>query len=337
MGVRTLPRIAKALTDGGMSPDTPAAAVQWGTHPHQRTVTATLSTLADAIAREELTAPVITVIGDVVSLRRDISWFETRPLFGKRIVVTRARSQAASLSERLIALGAQVLEMPATKIEPVDPEPLQRAIAVLARYKWVIFTSQNAVEIFWTALRSASLDVRALANVKIGAVGPMTRFALLERGLVADVLPDRFVAEGLLDALRDHGDLRGARVLYAAATGARETLQAGLEALGAKVDRVPLYSSVPDGDGAAELRERLLAGDADAITFTSASSVNAFVDAVGADAAKRAPAVTIGPVTSAAARAHGLEVIAEASMSTIAGLADATCDLFAANAAGGRT
>jgi uroporphyrinogen III methyltransferase/synthase len=334
MGVRTLPRIAKALIDGGRSPDTPAAAVQWGTHPHQKTVTATLSTLAGAIEREGLTAPVITVIGDVVDLRREISWFETRPLFGRRIVVTRAQSQASTLSEKLIALGADVLEMPATKIEPADPEPIHRAIAGLQRYSWVIFTSQNAVQIFWNALRQAKLDLRALAGKTVAAVGPTTSLALMEHGIVPDVLPDRFVAEGLLEAI-GQSDVRDKRVLYVAATGARETLQLGLERLGATVDRVALYSSVPDGEGAAALRERLLAGDADAITFTSALSVNAFVDAVGADAAARAPAVSIGPVTTAAAKARGLEVAAEASMSTLAGLVDAACELFAAASVSG--
>jgi uroporphyrinogen III methyltransferase/synthase len=329
MGVRTLPRIAKALMDGGRSPDTPAAAVQWGTHSHQKTVTATLSTLPAAIEREGLTAPVITVIGSVVDLRREISWFETKPLFGRRIVVTRARSQASTLSEKLITLGADVLEMPATKIELGDPEPIHRAIAGLQRYSWIVFTSQNAVQIFWNALRQANLDVRALAGKMIAAVGPTTSLALMEHGIVPDVLPDRFVAEGLLESIRDRTDVRGKRVLYAAATGARETLQTGFESLGATVDRIALYSSVPDGEGAQALRERLLAGDADAVTYTSASSVNAFVDAVGADAAARAPAVSIGPVTTAAAKARGLDVAAEASISTLAGLAEATCELFA--------
>jgi uroporphyrinogen III methyltransferase/synthase len=333
MGVRRLSQIASALVAGGLAPDTPTAVVQWGTHAHQRTVVSTLATLAADVERERLTAPVITVIGDVVALRREISWFETKPLFGRRIVVTRARSQASTLSERLTTFGAEVLEMPAIKIEPGDPEPIHRAIAGLARYKWVIFTSQNAVEIFWQALLRAKLDVRALAGIKVGAVGPATHLALAERGLIPDLLPDRFVAEGLIDALRDQGDVRGTRVLYAAAAGARETLQVGLEELGAIVDRVALYASVPDGEGAAALREKLLAGEADAVTYTSASSVNAFVDAVGADAAARVPAVTIGPITTAAARARGLEVAAEASMSTIAGLADATCTLFATSPA----
>ncbi|MEO6879146.1 MAG: uroporphyrinogen-III C-methyltransferase, partial [Gemmatimonadaceae bacterium] len=172
MGVKTLPRIAAALTDAGMPGDTPAAAVQWGTHPHQRTVTATLTTLSDVMAREGLTAPVITIIGPVVALRNEIAWFDRRPLFGKRIVVTRARSQSASLSERLHAAGATVLEMPATQIESADSAPLENAIARLGEYGWIIFTSQNAVRIFWDTLRALSLDARALAHVKIAAVGP---------------------------------------------------------------------------------------------------------------------------------------------------------------------
>jgi uroporphyrinogen III methyltransferase/synthase len=325
MGVKGLPRIASALIGGGLPPETPAAAVEWGTHARQRTVVATMATLAERIERERLEAPVITVIGPVVSLRDQISWFDTRPLFGKRIVVTRARSQAASLSDRLSALGAQVVEMPATRIENLDPAPLRAAIAKLSEYGWAMFTSQNAVRIFWDQLRAASLDARALAGVKIGAVGPATASALLDRGLAVDVAPDRFVAEALIDALRGRRDVRGARVLYAAAEGARETLEEGLNELGAVVDRVMLYRSTADGEGATSLRERLLAGEIDLVTFTSASSVNAFVDAVGPDAAARVRAVSIGPVTTGAARARGLNVVIEAAQSTIAGLVDAAC------------
>jgi uroporphyrinogen III methyltransferase/synthase len=332
MGVKTLPRIAAALTAAGMPGDTPAAAVQWGTHPHQRTVTATLHTLSDVMSREGLTAPVITIIGPVVALRNEIAWFDRRPLFGKRIVVTRARSQSASLSERLQAAGAAVIEMPATQIEAADPAPLESAIARLDEYGWVIFTSQNAVRIFWETLRSLSLDARALAHVKIAAVGPATGAALLDCGLAVDVSPDRFVAEALLESLRGRRDVRGVRVLYAAAQGARETLQDGLEELGAIVDHVMLYRSVVDGDGAAALRERLLAGGADLVTFTSASSVNAFVSAVGADAARLAPAASIGPVTGAAAREQGLDVAVEATESTIPGLVDAICQHFVSSA-----
>jgi len=334
MGVKTLPRIAAALTAGGMSADTPAAAVQWGTHPHQRTVTGTLGTLSDVMQRAGVTAPVITIIGPVVGLREEIAWFDRRPLFGKRIVVTRARSQAASLSERLRAAGAEVLEMPATQIQPADSKELESAVERLGEYGWVIFTSQNAVRFFWNALRSLSLDARALAHLKIAAVGPATSASLLDCGLAVDLAPDRFVAEALLDAMRDRRDVRGVRVLYVAAEGARETLQDGLEELGALVDRVVAYRSVVDGAGADELRGRLLAGGADLVTFTSASSVNAFVGAVGADAAARAPAASIGPITSRAARENKLSVAIEAASSTIPGLVDAICEHFAPSAVG---
>ena len=329
MGVKTLPRTAAALIAAGMSPETPAAAVEWGTYPRQRTVTATLATLADAMRRERLGAPVITIIGPVVSLRDEISWFDRRPLFGKRIVVTRARSQAASLSERLAAAGADVVEMPATRIERADDRLLRIALASISEYGWAIFTSQNAVRIFWEALRIDARDARVLAGVKIAAVGPATASALLDCGLAVDVAPDRFVAEALLDELRLRQDVRGARVLYVAAEGARETLQDGLEELGAVVDHIVAYRSVPDGAGAAELRQRMLDDGADLVTFTSASSVNAFVQAVGVDAAQRAPAASIGPITSEAARAAGIDVLIEATDSTMAGLVDAIAAHFA--------
>lgn len=332
MGVKSLPRIASTLEAGGMRPDTPAAAIQWGTHAHQRTVTGTLSTIADEIDRASLAAPVITVIGPVVSLRDQIGWFDRRPLFGKRIVVTRARSQASTLSEQLAALGAEVIEMPATRIEELDSGPIQRAISRLSEYGWVVFTSQNAVRIFWDTLRAESLDARALAGIKVAAVGPATASALLERGLAVDVAPDRFVAEALLDALRGRRDVQGVRVLYAKAEGAREVLHDGLEELGALVDEVVLYRSVVDGTGAAELRQRLIDGDVDLVTFTSASSVNGFVAAAGEDVVRRVPAATIGPITSAAARERGLEVSIEATESTISGLVAAVAGYFASPA-----
>ncbi len=336
MGVKTLPNISAALIAGGRSPETPAAAVQWGTHPHQRTVVATLATLSSAIEREGLGAPVITVIGDVVRLREEIAWFDRRPLFGKRIVVTRARPQAASLAGALATAGAQVIEMPATRIEPMDSAPLRRALGRMDEFGWVMFTSQNAVRVFWNELRAMGRDARALAGVKVAAVGPATADALLEHGIVVDVSPDRFVAEGLLEALAGRRDVRGVRMLYAAAEGARETLHEGLETLGAVVERVTLYRSVPDAPGADELKARLTNGGVDLVTFTSASSVRAFVDAVGADAARRAPAASIGPVTSAAAREAGLEVVVEASESTIPGLADAICSVDAGAPSGGQ-
>jgi uroporphyrinogen III methyltransferase/synthase len=330
MGVKTLPRTVAALIAGGMSSDTPAAAVEWGTYPRQRTVSATLATLREAIEREGLGAPVITIIGHVVALRDEIAWFDRRPLFGRRIVVTRARSQAASLTDRLTNIGADVTEMPASRIEPLNDAPLRESVARLADYGWVVFTSQNAVQIFWAALRAELLDARAFAGIKIAAVGPATAATLLDRGLAVDVAPERFVAEALLDALRERPDVRGVRVLYASAEAARETLDEGLVELGAIVDRVALYRSVADGTGAAALRQRLLADEIELATFTSASSVKGFVESVGADAARRVMAASIGPITSAAARDAGLEVVIEAAESTIPGLVDAIARHYAA-------
>lgn len=328
MGVRSLAQTAKALIRGGMPPTTPAAAIRWATYPAQRTVEATLATLAERVAEAGLTAPVLTVIGRVAALRDEIRWFdlpERRPLLGRRILVTRATSQASALTEQLRALGAAVTEMPATRVELLDRGPLLAAISAggLTRYRHLVFTSQNAVHIVWDALRAAGLDARALAGVVVSAVGPATAEALLEHGIAADVSPKRFVAEGVLEALGSRADVRGERVLYPAAVGARDALPAGLRVLGATVDVIPIYRSVFDGADAAALCARLAAGDMDLVTVTSGSAVRGYLEAVGPELAGRVNAASIGPITSAAARAAGIPVITEAEPSTIAGLVTA--------------
>lgn len=243
-----------------------------------------------------------------------------RPLLGKRVVVTRARSQAGSLAALLRAAGADVVEMPATRIEPLDSAPLLKRLSSLETYHWVIFTSQNAVEVFWSTLVAAGFDARALSQARIAVVGPATGQALARRGVTVDVAPDRFIAEALLEALGNRSDIVGARVLYPSAEGAREVLSDGLRALGATIDVVPIYRSVPDGEGAAALRARIDRGEIDLVTFTSASAVEAFVTAVGADIVARVPAASIGPITTAAARSAGFRVGVEAEESTIPGL-----------------
>jgi uroporphyrinogen III methyltransferase/synthase len=323
MGVKTLPRIAASLVAGGMPPDTPAAAVQWGTYPRQRTVTATVTTLADAVAREGLVAPVITVIGNVVALREEIAWFDRLPLFGRQVVVTRASAQASGLRDALAALGAEVLEVPALRVEPLDDARLREAAARLREYEWVVVTSQNAVAMLWDALRALGLDARALAGCRIACVGKSTAEALLARGLAADVVPARFVAEAVLEALAARDDVRGAPVLYVAAQGARDVLPEGLRALGCTVDVVWAYRTVAERTDAAPLREALARGAVDVVTFASASAVRGFVEAVGEELARRAPAVSIGPVTSEAVRAAGITLLAEAPEATIPALAAA--------------
>ena len=328
MGVASLAHILGELERGGLSPATPAAAVRWGTSPRQRTVVATLSTLADRVTDAGLTAPVITIIGEVVSLREHVAWVERRPLFGKRILVTRAASRTterSSLGDALANAGADVLDIPATRIEPLDAAPLRNAVTQLARFDWIVFTSQNAVALFWSALVEARLDARALATAKLAAVGPATAEALATHGLTPDVVPGRFVAEALLESLRARQDVRGARQLYVSAADARPLLSDGMRELEADVCVVPAYKSVADDEGAARLRAALDNSDVDLATFTSASAVNAFVKAAGA-AALRVPAASIGPVTSDALRAVGIEPAIEARQATMADLVDAIVD-----------
>jgi uroporphyrinogen III methyltransferase/synthase len=320
MGVKTLPTIAAALIEGGMPGEIPAAAIQWGTLPRQRTVVATLETLAEMAAAAGVTAPVITIIGWPVILRDEIDWYERRPLFGKRIVVTRAAQQSSVLTDRLAELGADVLEMPATKIARLDLAPLRAEMATLEGYQWLIFTSQNAVSIFWEQLLGSGRDARSFAGLSIAAVGPATAGALLERGIAVDVIPERFVAEGLLEKLGERDDVAGARVLYVTAEGSREVLPEGLEGLGAEVNIIHAYRSIRDGAGANKLKKALDSGTVSAVTFTSASAVRGYVDAVGEELSLRAPAVTIGPQTSEAVTKAGIELLGEAEESTTDGL-----------------
>ncbi|HET9809104.1 MAG TPA: uroporphyrinogen-III C-methyltransferase [Candidatus Limnocylindria bacterium] len=320
MGVRTLPEVVRELLAGGRSADTPAAVIERATYPAQRVIMGTLATIADRAREASVGAPAITIVGDVVGLRDEIEWFDRRPLAGARIVVTRARAQASSLSARLRELGADVIEMPAIRVEPLDTGPLDRALAVVPEYDWMIFTSQNAVEVVWGAMRARGLDARTLGGVRIAAIGRATADALLDHGMAADVVPQRFVAESLVEALETRDDVSGRRVLLPRAADARDVLPDGLRALGAEVDVVPIYRTVMDGEGAARVAARLTAGDVDLVTLTSSSTARYFVDAVGADAARAAPVASIGPVTSAAARALGLRVAVEAEESTIAGL-----------------
>ena len=323
MGVRTLPDVVRELLAGGRAPDTPAAVLERATYPGQRVVTGTLATIAIRAREAGVAAPAITVVGDVVRLREEIEWLERRPLAGQRIVVTRARTQASSLSVRLRELGAEVIEMPAIRIEALDPAPLYGALANLVAYHWLIFTSQNAVELVWRAMRTRGLDARSLGHVRIAAIGRATADALLARGIGADVVPERFVAEALVEALERRDDVSGQRVLLARAAEARDVLPAGLRALGAHVDVIPIYRTVLDGDRAAQVAERLRAGEIDLVTLSSSSTARFFVDAVGADAARAAPTASIGPVTSAAARALGLRVVVESELSTIPALVEA--------------
>ena len=292
MGARHIGDIARRLVDGGLAPDTPVAAVRNGSRPDQTTVRATLATVADA----EIRAPSAIVVGEVAGL--DLGWFETRPLFGRTVVVTRAREQASVLSAQLEELGAEVLELPAIEIAP-----LAFSVPDLSAYDWLVFTSANGVRAFFAdGLTVAGLDARALAR----------------HGLRADLVPERFVAESLLEAFPDPAS-PGARVLLARADVARDVLPEGLTARGYGVDVLPVYRTRPATPDPA-LLARVLEGRFDAVTFTSSSTVDNFCAQVDPRPGPFPLVVSIGPVTSATARDRGLRVDAEAEQHTIDGL-----------------
>lgn len=316
------------LVAAGRSPDTPAAAVEWGTYPRQRVVTGTVGTLPGRVAEAGIGAPAIVVVGEVVGLREKLAWFESRPLFGKRIVVTRARAQASDFAAALEALGAEVLQFPTIRIvDPPDREPLRRAASEADRFDWIVFTSVNGVARFWSALREAGRDTRALAGVSLCAIGPATAAAIEMEGARPDLVPERFVAESVLEALEREADLRGARILLARAETARSVLPDTLRERGAEVVEVAAYRTVPDGAEAQELRARLRGGGIDMVTFTASSTVRNYVDAVGAETGS-AEIASIGPITSAAARELGLPVHLEAAEYTIPGLVRAIRERF---------
>jgi len=305
MGVGNLPLIAERLTGAGRDPGQPAAVVARGTLPDQGTVTGTLADIAGRVAEAGLRPPAITLIGPVARLRDTLAWFERRPLHGEVVAVTRARAQASGLAARLRELGAEVLETPAIRIEPRPVE-----LPDLAAYSVVCFTSPNGVRLFFAALDG---DARALAGAAVAAIGPGTAAELRRHGVRADVVPERFVAEGLLQALPD---VRGRRVLVARAADARDALPDGLRERGAAVDVLALYDTVaePLSD-----RQRRALEEATYVTFTSSSTVRFFLEGGGA-VSDGARVVSIGPITSATLRAHGIEPHVEADRHDVDGL-----------------
>jgi len=324
MGVTNLPVIAERLVRAGRDPRTPAAAIRWGTTPRQEVIAGTLE---DIVARAEaagLRPPAVVVVGEVVALRDDLRWFDTRPLFGLRVLVTRSRAQASRLSARLRALGAEPVEFPSIKIlPPEDWAPLDRAIVHLDRYDWVIFTSANGVRFFWERLERAGKDGRAFAGIRLGAIGPATGDALRQRGLRADLVPSRYVAEAVLAEI---GPVEGLRVLLPRADLARPALAEGLRRAGATVEEVVAYRTVRPSEGDAEgVRRALADGEIDVLTFTSSSTVRNLLTAL--DPLPPLPESTIvaciGPITAQTAREAGLPVHVVAAEHTIEGLVGA--------------
>jgi uroporphyrinogen III methyltransferase / synthase len=312
MGVRQLAAITERLIAGGRAADEPAALIERGTLPGQRVAAGTLSTIASVADVEKIRAPAIAVFGAVAGLHERLSWFVEPPLAGRTVAVTRARAQASGLAARLRSLGAEVVEAPAIRIVPLDgPAP------ELARYDLVCLTSPNGVRLLFERLMSAGGDARRLAGARIAAIGPGTAAALAERGVIADVVPERFVAEGLIEAL---SDVPVQRALIARASEARDVLPDALRARGADVDVIALYETAPEPLTESQLEA---VARADYVTFTSSSTVRFFLDAAGDRLGSGTRLVSIGPITSDALRERGLEPQVEAQQHDIDGLVSA--------------
>ena len=330
MGIKNLSLIAERLRAAGRDADEAVAVIERGTHPGQRTITDTLSGIAARVEAEGVRPPAITLVGPVAELRETIGWLERRPLDGEVVAVTRARAQASGLATRLRELGAEVVETPAIRIEPRPVEgELRAAVDRIDEYALVCVTSPNGAQLLFDALATrggrgggaqpgAAADARALSGATVAAIGPGTAAALAERGIQADVVPERFVAEALVEALEPIA-VEGKRVLVARAAEARGVLPDALRERGAKVDDVALYETVAepltDTDRAALDR-------ATYVTFTSSSTVRFLVES-GVRPPEGGRIVSIGPVTTATADEHGLTVDVEAERHDIDGLVEA--------------
>jgi uroporphyrinogen III methyltransferase/synthase len=333
MGVKNLPDITQKLIANGKLPDTPVALVRWGTTPAQQSITGTLDNIADRVKKAGLKAPAIVVVGDVVRLRDNLKWFESRPLLGKRIVVTRAREQASDLVKQLMDLGAECLQYPTIRVIPADDiGPLDQAINRLSAYDWIVFTSVNGVKFFFERLFNLGLDVRALNRLKTAAIGPVTAARLRTFGLKSDIIPKNYRAEAVVGAFRKE-TLREKKVLLPRAAAARPVLPVELRNMGAEVDEVTAYRTENVVDNAEQLIAELVDKRIDLVTFTSSSTVKNFKDLLPParfnELMNGVTIASIGPITTDTAVELGFEVDITAQTYTIPGLCEAITKYFA--------
>jgi len=314
MGVGNLQHISKSLMEHGRSPDTPVALIHRGTVPEQKTVVGTLQDIAERAQKEGMKAPAIIVVGDIVNLRQKLNWFENKPLFGKRIVVTRAREQASGFLARLTELGAACIEFPTIQVVPPKSwDALDRAMMRLERYQWLLFTSVNGVKYFFERLEHLGLDMRELNDIKVGAIGPKTADAVYKKGIRPDLVPDEYRAEAVVDAFRKW-DVKGIKILLPRAAKAREVLPMELVKMGASVDEIPVYETVRPDHDKGRVKGMLEKGEIDMVTFTSSSTVSHFVEMFREERENlkewmaRVAVACIGPVTSKTAQEMGLSV-----------------------------
>lgn len=333
MGVRNLPGIVDRLLVNGRSGETPAALIHRGTGPGQRVVHGTLSNIVARVKGADVGPPAVIVIGDVVAFREHLRWFDVRPLYGKTVLVTRSRSQTSEFARQLQHAGAEVVQLPTIRIEPPDDwGALREAVKMLQLFDWILFTSVNGVESFFEALTGTGGDSRSLGPCRVAAIGSATAEALLSRGISADLVPERFTSDALFDVFRKANQIQGCRFLLPRSDIAPLELARRLTAAGGHVTCVTAYRTVPAAPEP-DVLTRIRDGQVDLVTFTSSSTVRNFVAMMREYAGgvhDRMEYASIGPETSRAARACGLQIAVEADIHTIPGLVQALVARFGA-------
>ena len=325
MGVKTLPAVMAKLIEHGRDPETPVAVVEWATTPRQRIIRGNLRNIAQIAEENEIKPPSLAIIGKVNTIGDILNWFEKRPLFGKTIAVTRSRLQASQLVRELRVLGADVLETPTIDIKPPENwDELDRAARGVSSYDWIIFTSPNGVRFFFERMRNAGFDTRKLAAAKIASIGPATSEELQNHGINPDYQPLKYVSESIFQGLKDIENLDGKKILMPRSELARENLADFLRDNGALVDDIPAYRNVPADFDVDSFKSLIADGKVDAITFTSSSTVDFFVERMSGEFINRnirnINAASIGPITSETLKTHGIQPVIEADEFTIPGL-----------------
>ncbi|SPD75811.1 Uroporphyrinogen-III C-methyltransferase [uncultured Desulfobacterium sp.] len=340
MGVGNLPNITERLMQHGRSGDTPVAVIRRGTVSEQKTLTGNLDNIARMVKDCGMKPPAIIVVGEVVKLRDELNWFENRPLFGKRIVVTRARQQASGFVSDLTRLGAQCIEFPTIEIAPPQSwGALDKAIDHLEDFQWLLFTSVNGVKYFLERLKFHHKDIRDLKGLKIGAIGPKTAEAWTTLGIIPDLLPDEYRAEAVIECFKKIGPIEGLKILLPRASSARDVLPDELTKMGVEISVVPAYQTILADQNTQKAREMLKDSKVDMVTFTSSSTVLNFIDMFSEDSAElikwmnHVAVACIGPITAETARKKGLSVDLCPAVYTIEALTDSIVDYYSNPAA----
>ncbi|MEW6616559.1 MAG: uroporphyrinogen-III C-methyltransferase [Thermodesulfobacteriota bacterium] len=332
MGVKNLPKIVRNLIENGRNPTTPVAIIRWGTLGRQDTLTGTLETIVELAKGKNLTPPAVTVVGEVVRLRDKLNWFETKPLFGRRIIVTRARSQASEFSNLLREYGAEPIEFPTIDVKPPRSfDALDKAIENLERYDWLILTSVNGVRSFFERLKRRGRDIRDLKGIRICAIGPRTAEEIDRTGIKIDFVPEEYKAEAIAEGLKKRG-IKGKNILLPRAEESREILPEEIRNSGGNIDVVPAYKNVKPMEDKETIKGLLKKGVIDVITFTSSSTVRNFIEIFDRDELpsliKGIAIASIGPITAETAKKLGIETDIMPESYTIPALTQAITDYF---------